>query len=72
MGLLCRIPALGEGLARQRISVDDRVVLGRTFEYVAALQAADIGPKPKLVRIETRAGRGAGMPLDKVIVPPHR
>ncbi|MBO4227020.1 prolyl oligopeptidase family protein [Bradyrhizobium neotropicale] len=46
---------------------DDRVVPAHTFKYVAALQAADIGPRPHLVRIETRAGHGAGMPLDKII-----
>ena len=46
---------------------DDRVVPAHTFKYVAALQAADLGPKPRLMRIETRAGHGAGMPLDKVI-----
>ncbi len=46
---------------------DDRVVPGHTFKYVAALQAADIGPRPHLVRIETRAGHGAGKPMDKVI-----
>ncbi|MDP9588838.1 UNVERIFIED_ORG: prolyl oligopeptidase [Shinella zoogloeoides] len=46
---------------------DDRVVPAHTFKYIAALQAAELGPKPRLVRIETRAGHGAGMPLDKVI-----
>ncbi|WP_092993235.1 prolyl oligopeptidase family serine peptidase [Rhizobium sp. NFR07] len=46
---------------------DDRVVPAHTFKYVAALQAADLGPKPRLVRIETRAGHGAGMPVDKII-----
>ncbi len=46
---------------------DDRVVPGHTFKYVAALQAADIGDKPHLARIETRAGHGAGKPTDKVI-----
>jgi prolyl oligopeptidase len=46
---------------------DDRVVPGHTFKYIAALQAADAGPKPHLARIETRAGHGAGKPLDKVI-----
>jgi prolyl oligopeptidase len=46
---------------------DDRVVPGHTFKYVAALQASDIGPKPHLARIETRAGHGAGKPTDKVI-----
>jgi prolyl oligopeptidase len=47
--------------------MDDRVVPGHTFKYVAALQAADIGPKPHLVRIETRAGHGSGKPTDKII-----
>ena len=46
---------------------DDRVVPSHTFKYVAALQAADIGEKPHLARIETRAGHGAGKPTDKVI-----
>lgn len=46
---------------------DDRVVPGHSFKYTAALQAADIGPKPHLVRIETRAGHGSGKPTDKVI-----
>ena len=46
---------------------DDRVVPGHSFKYIAALQAADIGPMPRLVRIETRAGHGAGKPTDKII-----
>ncbi|MEG3179812.1 prolyl oligopeptidase family serine peptidase [Sphingomonas sp. LT1P40] len=46
---------------------DDRVVPGHTFKYTAALQAADVGPKPHLVRIETRAGHGSGKPTDKII-----
>jgi prolyl oligopeptidase len=46
---------------------DDRVVPAHTFKYVAALQAADLGARPHLVRIETRAGHGAGKPTDKII-----
>ncbi len=46
---------------------DDRVVPGHTFKYTAQLQASDIGPKPHLVRIETRAGHGSGKPTDKII-----
>lgn len=46
---------------------DDRVVPGHSFKYTAALQAADIGDKPHLIRIETRAGHGAGKPTDKII-----
>ncbi|HEV8630810.1 MAG TPA: prolyl oligopeptidase family serine peptidase, partial [Thermoanaerobaculia bacterium] len=46
---------------------DDRVVPGHSFKYVAALQAAQAGPAPVLIRIETRAGHGAGKPTDKSI-----
>ena len=46
---------------------DDRVVPGHSFKYTAALQAADLGPKPRIVRIETRAGHGSGKPTDKII-----
>ncbi|NMW31752.1 S9 family peptidase [Altererythrobacter sp. RZ02] len=46
---------------------DDRVVPGHSFKYTAALQAADIGDKPHLIRIETRAGHGSGKPTDKAI-----
>ncbi|MAK98727.1 MAG: S9 family peptidase [Citromicrobium sp.] len=46
---------------------DDRVVPGHSFKYTAALQAADLGEKPQLIRIETRAGHGSGKPTDKAI-----
>jgi prolyl oligopeptidase len=46
---------------------DDRVIPGHSFKYAAALQAAEAGPRPHLIRIETRAGHGAGKPTDKVI-----
>ncbi len=46
---------------------DDRVVPGHSFKYAAALQAAGIGDRPHLIRIETRAGHGAGKPTDKII-----
>lgn len=46
---------------------DDRVVPGHSFKYAAALQHADIGSKPHIIRIETRAGHGSGKPTDKVI-----
>jgi prolyl oligopeptidase len=46
---------------------DDRVVPGHTFKYTAMLQSIDLGPKPRLVRIETRAGHGSGKPTDKII-----
>jgi len=46
---------------------DDRVVPGHSFKYVAALQAAHLGDRPQLIRIETRAGHGSGKPTDKAI-----
>lgn len=39
---------------------DDRVVPAHSFKFAAALQAAQAGDKPVLIRIETRAGHGAG------------
>jgi prolyl oligopeptidase len=46
---------------------DDRVVPGHSFKYTAELQHEDIGPKPHLIRVETRAGHGSGKPVDKII-----
>jgi prolyl oligopeptidase len=46
---------------------DDRVVPAHSFKYAAALQAADTGAAPKLIRIETQAGHGAGKPTNKII-----
>ncbi len=46
---------------------DDRVVPGHSFKFAAALQAAQAGPAPILIRIETQAGHGAGKPTTKVI-----
>ena len=46
---------------------DDRVVPGHSFKFAAALQAAQAGPAPVLIRIETKAGHGAGKPTGKII-----
>ena len=46
---------------------DDRVVPGHSFKYAAAIQQAQAGDAPVLIRIETRAGHGAGKPTDKVV-----
>ncbi len=46
---------------------DDRVVPGHSFKYAAALQAASIGDKPHLIRIDTRSGHGSGKPTSKQI-----
>jgi prolyl oligopeptidase len=46
---------------------DDRVVPAHSFKYAATLQSADTGAAPKLIRIETKAGHGAGKPVSKII-----
>jgi len=46
---------------------DDRVVPAHSFKFAAALQAAHAGDNPILIRIDTRAGHGAGKPTAKVI-----
>ncbi|MBD5271175.1 MAG: S9 family peptidase [Bacteroides sp.] len=46
---------------------DDRVVPAHSFKYAAALQAADTGDAPKLIRIDSKAGHGAGKPMSKII-----
>jgi prolyl oligopeptidase len=46
---------------------DDRVVPAHSFKFASALQEHHIGENPVLIRIETKAGHGAGKPTDKVI-----
>ncbi|HEY9736245.1 MAG TPA: prolyl oligopeptidase family serine peptidase [Trichocoleus sp.] len=46
---------------------DDRVVPAHSFKFAAALQAAHQGENPVLIRIETKAGHGAGKPTAKMI-----
>jgi prolyl oligopeptidase len=46
---------------------DDRVFPAHSFKYAAALQHAQAGTAPVLIRIETRAGHGAGKPTAKQI-----
>jgi prolyl oligopeptidase len=46
---------------------DDRVVPAHSFKFAAALQAAQGGGAPTLIRIDTSAGHGMGKPTDKVI-----
>ena len=46
---------------------DDRVAPAHSFKFAAAIQAAQAGPAPVLIRIETKAGHGAGKPTSKII-----
>ncbi|WP_299533394.1 prolyl oligopeptidase family serine peptidase [Ulvibacterium sp.] len=46
---------------------DDRVVPAHSFKFAAELQEKQIGENPTLIRIETKAGHGAGTPVSKII-----
>jgi len=46
---------------------DDRVVPAHSFKFAASLQAKQTGNNPTLIRIETKAGHGAGTPVSKII-----
>ncbi|HMS43578.1 MAG TPA: prolyl oligopeptidase family serine peptidase, partial [Pyrinomonadaceae bacterium] len=46
---------------------DDRVVPSHSFKYAATIQKAQKGIAPVLIRIETKAGHGAGKPTAKII-----
>jgi prolyl oligopeptidase len=46
---------------------DDRVVPGHSFKFAATMQADQAGSAPVLIRIQTKAGHGAGKPISKVI-----
>jgi prolyl oligopeptidase len=46
---------------------DDRVFPAHSFKFAAAMQHADPGGEPILLRVETRAGHGQGMPTAKLI-----
>ena len=46
---------------------DDRVVPAHSFKFAARLQETHHGANPVLIRIETKAGHGAGKPTSKLI-----
>ena len=46
---------------------DDRVVPAHSFKFAARLQAVQGCSNPALIRIETKAGHGAGKPTAKII-----
>jgi prolyl oligopeptidase len=46
---------------------DDRVVPSHSYKFAAALQSSQNGSAPTLIRIESKAGHGAGTPTSKRI-----
>lgn len=46
---------------------DDRVVPAHSFKFGAALQANNTGKRPIIIRIDRKAGHGAGKPTKKII-----
>jgi len=46
---------------------DDRVVPGHSFKFAATMQADQAGPAPVIIRVETKAGHGAGKPISKQV-----
>lgn len=46
---------------------DDRVVAVHSFKFAATLQECNLGFNPTLIRIESKAGYGGGMPLAKLL-----
>jgi prolyl oligopeptidase len=46
---------------------DDRVVPGHSFKFAARLQEMQMGDAPVLIRIQTKAGHGAGKPTGMII-----
>ena len=46
---------------------DDRVVPAHSFKFISELQSNQQGDNPVVIRVETSAGHGAGVPTDKQI-----
>ena len=46
---------------------DDRVVPAHSFKFAATLQACNEGSNPTLIRIDSKAGHGAGKPMSKIL-----
>jgi prolyl oligopeptidase len=46
---------------------DDRVFPAHSFKFAAAMQAAQAGPAPILLFVESKAGHGGGKPLQKAL-----
>lgn len=46
---------------------DDRVVPAHSFKFAATLQECNDGTNPTIIRIDSKAGHGAGKPMTKVL-----
>ncbi|WP_321481007.1 prolyl oligopeptidase family serine peptidase [uncultured Bacteroides sp.] len=46
---------------------DDRVVPAHSFKFAATLQACNDGTNPTIIRIDSKAGHGAGKPMSKIL-----
>jgi len=46
---------------------DDRVVPAHSFKFISELQAKYKGENPVVIRIESKAGHGAGKPTEKIV-----
>ena len=46
---------------------DDRVVPAHSFKFISALQPAQQGDEPVLIRVDVQAGHGGGKPTSKII-----
>lgn len=46
---------------------DDRVVPAHSFKFAATLQVCNEGSNPTLIRIDSKAGHGAGKPMSKIL-----
>jgi len=46
---------------------DDRVVPAHAYKFAAALQEAQEGPAPVLLRVDTKSGHGHGKPTAKIV-----
>ena len=43
------------------------MVPAHSFKYAATLQASNLGSRPQVLRIDKRAGHGAGKPTSQII-----